>query len=976
MEAEVLEAGVLGSEVLESGVLEAGGLEARVVESGALDTERKYVLFVATGVGLGHLLGALLNSAYYAWRTGRALALDMREFHYVTGDKHAGFFEQFALEVPPGLEVITDLAVVDRLRQDAGLHFLRLDTERLNVDQPFPDRVLLIPCLVPGDPYPISAKRKDTPFHIHLRGKLLGAWHEVMRRPEWSGPVIGLHYRSTVGEVTERMTKAITPDYEERYRAVKDNYIATALAVAQQAGYANPAFLVTSDDMDFVTYVRDRLPNSFSLATRLPDQEWAAWVRAHGHDFGIMSEAVNDLWCLSACDQLVHFRSGFSHFAILNSPKLDQSTVHYVHVPALKEILDSLGPQEAVAWARGAVRKANIRRLQQRYLFDWLADALERVGQTEAAARERQRAQWHWEYHFSPVVDNPEKPHVIARLQRGDLTGVLGVAQRAVQAMPGNPYWFAGYGGSLSNILAQMGRWQEAIPPARRALEIAPEDPFLYEHLGFVLTGAGVPQEGEQAIRQAIAMDAEVGRFHTALGACLLRQKRGAEAVEAFRAAVRLEPDDPHLLRRLGGALVALGEYDAAEAAYRQALLLRSEAGPHIDLYECFIRQRRFRDALAEAQAAVALEPNNPHWHHRVALSSMHEGLLAEAEAASRAAIAREPGASVFQDLLAQILQRQGRTDESVAMVQQVAEQEPEDPQRQLLLARTLLGSGQFAVAEAAARQAAALQPGLVEAYDVLSTILERQNRMPEAAGAARRAAELMPDDSGRHHHLGRLLFHAGDYVAAEHALRQSERLVTGTPTFHNHHVLGIILERQGRWEEALAEVRLASDLEPDNPDLLSRVAVMLRGLKRFDEAEAIARKAIALRPDSEQLQALLATVAAQRQSAVSPPAQAQASPALQRAPEPTPQPTPQPAPEPVAAAAQPMGAAAQAAAARAAAAQPGGVIVPQVAQGLPTMPAHNPQAPAPAPRPQWLSSAAMSAPLRRILMGRPKSGT
>jgi hypothetical protein len=148
-----------------------------------MDTDKKYVLFVATGVGLGHLLTAVLNSAYYAWRTGRALALDMREFHYVAGDKHAGFFEHFSLELPSDLEVITDLDVIDRLRHDEDLHFLRNDTERLNVDQPFPERVLLIPCLVPGEPYPISAKRRDAPFRVNLRDKLLGAWHEVMRRP-------------------------------------------------------------------------------------------------------------------------------------------------------------------------------------------------------------------------------------------------------------------------------------------------------------------------------------------------------------------------------------------------------------------------------------------------------------------------------------------------------------------------------------------------------------------------------------------------------------------------------------------------------------------------------------------------------------------------------------------------------------------------------------------------------------------------
>ena len=130
------------------------------MEQRSVGSDRKYVLFVATGVGLGHLLGAILNSAYYAWRTDRALALDMREFHYVSGDKHAGFFEHFALELPPDLEVITDLDVIDRLRKDDDLHYLRIGTDVLNIDKPFTERVLLIPCLVPGEPYPISAKRR------------------------------------------------------------------------------------------------------------------------------------------------------------------------------------------------------------------------------------------------------------------------------------------------------------------------------------------------------------------------------------------------------------------------------------------------------------------------------------------------------------------------------------------------------------------------------------------------------------------------------------------------------------------------------------------------------------------------------------------------------------------------------------------------------------------------------------------------
>jgi tetratricopeptide (TPR) repeat protein len=903
------------------------------MEARFMDADRKYVLFAAKAVDLGHLLTALMNSAYYAYRTNRILALDMREFLYASGDRHAAFFEHFALELPHDLGVITELDAIDRLRRDDDLHFLQAETERLIVEQSFTERVLLIPCLVPGRPYEGVANRKDLPFRVGLRGKLLEAWRAAMSRPEWSGPVIGLHYSSTMGAIADRMTKALAPDYDDRYRQVKDRYIAAALQVVEAAVCTNPAFFVTGDDTEFVSYVKERLPNSFSLAARLPDQELAAWVRAHGHDFGILSDAVNDLWCLSACDHFIHCRSDFSNFAILNSTKLDETNTHYLHVPALKEILDSLGLEEAVVLAGSAARKADIRRIQLYDLRESLADALDRVGQTDAAAHERRRARWDWECHHTPVTDNPDNAQVEGRAQRGDFSGVLGVAQRAVEEMPGNPYWLAGYGGSLSNILAQMGRWQEAIPPAQQALEIVPEDPFLHEHFGFVLTGAGALQEGEQAIRQAIAIDAEVGRFHTALGDCLMRQGRDAAAVEAFREAVRLEPDDTRPLRRLGAALTASDDYAAAEAAFRQALDLRSEAGVHIDLYNCFMRQRRMAEAIAEAQAAVALEPANPHWHYRVALSLLHAERLVEAEAAARtaedaarAAIGNGPGLGVFCDLLAQILQRQGRSDESIAFAQRAAELKPQDPLGQLRLARALLEGKQLAAAEAAARRAAALQPDLVDAHDLLSVIAERLSNAADAVAAAQRAADLRPQDSDRQYRLALVLFQSGDWTGTAQALREERRLAPGPSTFHRHHLLGIVFERQGRIEEAITEARTASDLEPEDANLLARVAVLLRMANRIDEAGIVARKAVSMKPTAEPFQRLLTDI-------------------IEQCPEPEPAPANTPPTE---------------------------VLAREAEPALPTR-ERTQQQPARSPRRQWLSGTSLSWPLRQMFTGKPK---
>jgi tetratricopeptide (TPR) repeat protein len=188
--------------------------------------------------------------------------------------------------------------------------------------------------------------------------------------------------------------------------------------------------------------------------------------------------------------------------------------------------------------------------------------------------------------------------------------------------------------------------------------------------------------------------------------------------------------------------------------------------------------------------------------------------------------------------------------------------------------------------AEAAAQRAAALRPDLVEAHDLLSVIMERQQKPLESAAAGRRAAELMPQDSGRQYRLGLTMFHLGDFTAAEHAVRQAVLVAPKPPTFHNHHLLGIVLQRQGRAEEAVVEARRASDILPDNADLLGRVAETLMAAKSFEEAEATARQAIAMQPESASLQRLLAHIVGQRSAPAQPPSASPADPEAELSPE------------------------------------------------------------------------------------------
>lgn len=76
-----------------------------------------------------------------------------------------------------------------------------------------------------------------------------------------------------------------------------------------------------------------------------------------------------------------------------------------------------------------------------------------------------------------------------------------------------------------------------------------------------------------------------------------------------------------------------------------------------------------------------------------------------------------------------------------------------------------------------------------------------------------------------------------GDWPAAEAALRE---LLPDTPDNPSlHYNLGLVLRRQGRFDEALAAIRTALDLQPGHQGALFEQAACLMDLGRLKEAEA-----------------------------------------------------------------------------------------------------------------------------------------
>jgi tetratricopeptide (TPR) repeat protein len=176
--------------------------------------------------------------------------------------------------------------------------------------------------------------------------------------------------------------------------------------------------------------------------------------------------------------------------------------------------------------------------------------------------------------------------------------------------------------------------------------------------------------------------------------------------------------------------------------------------------------------------------------------------------------------------------------------------------------------------AESAYRKAIALDPSLLEAYQRLADLLRARGHLPEAEGILQKAIARSPDapgprlsmaaiqlDKSRHHEVVKTLepvlesgsppvaalYLAGKaWQASGQTKRAADSLraaVASAPDFADaRHALGSILANEGKFSEALVELRKAVELDPRNPSYRYALANALRSDRSSPDNISLAR--------------------------------------------------------------------------------------------------------------------------------------
>jgi len=157
------------------------------------------------------------------------------------------------------------------------------------------------------------------------------------------------------------------------------------------------------------------------------------------------------------------------------------------------------------------------------------------------------------------------------RLRMGDAEGSLGPLARAVEVQP----LLIEARVRLAEALAARGRRDEAAAHLEAAVAANPlHHPEAWNNLGLLRLEDGDAARAVPALERAVALDPDLARARTNLGAALLLAERPADAVRHLEAAVRLSPDDPAPHGNLGVAYLALGRPQEARRPLERVLAL------------------------------------------------------------------------------------------------------------------------------------------------------------------------------------------------------------------------------------------------------------------------------------------------------------------------------------------------------------------------------------------------------------------
>ncbi len=488
----------------------------------------------------------------------------------------------------------------------------------------------------------------------------------------------------------------------------------------------------------------------------------------------------------------------------------------------------------------------------------------------EEGNREEAIASWR-----SAVAADPNAPDLLVNLawalgQQQHTGEALTLASRAVALAPNEEY----VRHTLGQVYYQAGRFEEALTHYQAALQLRQDEALLYCDLADALYSLERYEEAAVNYQMALTTGGEdpYSRLWLGWARWQIGDNEGAEA--EFAKTVEVQPDWPAALHALGQARCARHKFESARDLLEQALGLYPEeeeeerASALCELGNAYRGLGHLEEAAERYRQALALDPTHEDARFNLGLVFADLGDSERALSTFDIAIQLEPEDADVLVERGTVLAAVGRHDEALEAYEAALVIDSNRPDALLGMGRAYYSLSLHDRAVEFCRRAVAAIPEDGWAWYGLAVSLEAAREGEDSRACMERALELTKGSGGASLspaagdpqlciHIARWeISQGGDPELAVRAA--STACVLDPDDADAYDALAAAFYFAGRFEEAVAPARRATDLASGIPDHWFGLGMILEALDHRPEARRAYRRAIDLAPEFEEAQEAL----------------------------------------------------------------------------------------------------------------------
>lgn len=431
-----------------------------------------------------------------------------------------------------------------------------------------------------------------------------------------------------------------------------------------------------------------------------------------------------------------------------------------------------------------------------------------------------------------------------AAFQHGEVDRAAQILDTAVEVEPNRPDLI----GLLALVLDTKEEYDQAEKFHQRALNLAPRSAGLWNNFGNHHLAKGNEEQARKAFLQVLAIEPQHANANLQLARMALSRSRGAEGLRYLQ---NLKPADR--------------KDTAVELLRARCLHLAGQREAAMSLVD-----RIEKEATGDERLAFSLGVLLAEWDY-----------YARAEGAFSRALEKDPANIEILRNLGLAALRAGHLDRAQRVLEVAVRQNPDDVESVFNLGRVYVANGDTDNALLVLAQARRLAPSRADILLYLAERYEDAGFFSGAADAYEEYLKLKPQDATARRERGFTYCRFGKTKAAipdldwyvkqqpkdpvgmfelglcealedpERGLQHLDQALTLKPDFTMaRQVRGSVLNREGRWTEALSDLKLVVERQPKNAMALRQLGRSYLELGKTSEAIQFLRRAQAVAPE------------------------------------------------------------------------------------------------------------------------------